>query len=87
MPIAQLLEEASILDCDHRLVGEGGGELDLFVCEGFDARAANDEYADQRALAKKRNAEYRAGAGDLLSLSVYLFRILQHIGDVDRTTL
>ena len=45
------------------------------------------EYADQRVLAKQRNAEHRAIAGDLLSFPIGVFRILQDIGDVDRATL
>ena len=29
----QFLEQSGILDGDHRLVGKGGNQLDLFVCE------------------------------------------------------
>ena len=34
-----LLEQPHILDCDHRLVGEGRDELDLLFGEGFDPSA------------------------------------------------
>src|SRR5262249_16265179 len=47
LALAQFLEQARILDRDHRLVGEGGGEFDLFFGEWFDACALNAEYADQ----------------------------------------
>ena len=30
------LEQPRVLDCDHRLIGKGGGELDLLVREGAD---------------------------------------------------
>src|SRR5215469_14230787 len=47
LSITQFLEQAGILDRDHRLVGEAGGQLDLLVGEGFDARTGYDEYAVQ----------------------------------------
>src|SRR5215831_16163278 len=87
LSVAQFLEQPRILDRDHRLIGEAGGQLDLFFRKGFDARAANDENADERVLAKKRNAEDRAGADELLFFAIGVFRVLQYIGNVDRATL
>ena len=40
------LEQPHVLDGDHRLVGEGGDELDLPVGERFDRRAAKEDDAD-----------------------------------------
>src|SRR5215468_5031201 len=33
---AQLVKQPRVLDCDYRLIGKGGGELDLLVREGAD---------------------------------------------------
>ena len=87
LALAQLVEQPRILDRDHRLIGEAGGQLDLLVREGLDARADKPKYADQCLLAQQRNAEQRAVADDLLSFPIGVFRVLQHIGDVDRSTL
>src|SRR6516162_8342250 len=51
LTVAQFLEQARILDRDHRLIGEAGGELDLLFHEGFDARPVNRKYTDQDLLA------------------------------------
>src|SRR5262249_12741078 len=45
LALTQFLEESRVLDCYHRLIGEGGDEIDLFSCEGLHARAVNREYA------------------------------------------
>lgn len=63
-----MLKQSRILNRDHRLIGETGGELDLFVRERLDARAGNDEYADERVLTQQRNAQYGAIIEDLQSL-------------------
>jgi hypothetical protein len=87
LALAQLVEEPCVLDRDHRLIGEGGGQLDLCGREGIDARAGNDEDADECLLAQKRNAEQCAGAGDLRCFRIGVFRILRYIGDEDRAAL
>jgi hypothetical protein len=69
------------------LVREGGNEIDFLVCKWLDPCTGNDEHADQRVLAKKRNAEHRASTGQLRCFPVGEFWVLQHIGDVDCTTL
>src|ERR1700730_2725202 len=52
LAVAQLVEQPRVLDRAHRLIGEAGGQLDLFVREGFDARAVNRKYTDQGLLAE-----------------------------------
>ena len=44
LAVAQLFEESRILDRDHRLIGEAGGQLDLFVRKRLNSRAANGKY-------------------------------------------
>ena len=58
LSIPQFLEQSRILDRDHRLIGETGRELDLFIGERLDARAGNNENADQRVLTQQRNAKH-----------------------------
>ena len=43
LAVAQFLEQPGILDRDHRLVGEGGDQIDLLVREGSDAFALKSE--------------------------------------------
>jgi hypothetical protein len=50
-PRLQLLEQADVLDCDHRLVGEGLEEVDLLVRERLDLDPANQDRPDRLALA------------------------------------
>ena len=87
LAVAQLVEQPRVLDRDHRLIGEAGGQLDLLVGEGPDHLPINRDCADQCLLAQQRNAEQRAVADDLLSFQIRIFWVLQHIGDVDRSTL
>jgi hypothetical protein len=58
-----LLEEPHVLDRDHRLVSEGGDQLDL---PGERAHHAThqDDHADRHAFAQQRNAKQRAVAAD-----------------------
>ena len=58
-----LVEQARVLDRDHRLVGEGLQQRDLLVGERARARAANDgDRADRRALAQHRHDQSSAAA-------------------------
>ena len=55
--LAQLLKEPSVLDRNHRLVGECRGELDLLRRERIGVVAVQGENAEKVLLAQKRNAE------------------------------
>ena len=52
-----LVEQAHVLDRDHRLVGEGGDELDLPVGEWANLVTRQYDHADRAAFAQERNAE------------------------------
>ncbi len=58
----QLGEQPGVLDRDHRLVGEGLEQLDLFVREGTHLCAANGDSADGGAFPKHRHGEHGAVA-------------------------
>ena len=51
-----LVEQAHVLDGDHRLVGEGRDQLDLLVGERPDLLAVDDDGADRARLPEHRNA-------------------------------
>ena len=87
LAVAQLLEQARVLDRDHRLVREGGGQLDLRVGERLDARAGDNKDTDHRVFAQKRNAEHRAGASKLDRSRKSVFRVLQDVRDMHDPTL
>src|SRR5215472_1171726 len=55
LALAQLVEEARILDRDHRLVGEGGGQLDFLVREWSDTCAEKSEETDLRVAPQQRH--------------------------------
>ena len=60
--VSTLFEEANILDCDNRLVGECLNQLDLFVGEWAHGFALENDDADGRPFAQQRHAQHRANA-------------------------
>src|SRR5262249_25437099 len=63
---AQLVEQPRVLDRNHRLVGEGGGEFDLPVGEGAHLESRQYDHADRHALPQQRDAEHRVSPPILL---------------------
>ena len=53
LAIAQLIEKPGILNRDHRLIGEGGQELDFLVGEWIGAASTNGKHANQRVFAQQ----------------------------------
>ena len=79
-----LVEQPHVLDRDHRLVGKGGDQLDLLVGERpHRSCAAATMTPIGRSFAQQRDTEHGAEAADLLSLQLRVFRISQHIGNVN----
>ena len=52
-----LLKQPHILDCDHRLVGEGLNQLDLLVGKRLDGDPRQYQNTDRLSLAQHRHAE------------------------------
>ena len=82
-----LVEQPHVLDRDHRLVGEGGDQLDLLFGEWADAGSLQDDYADRRSFPQQRDAQHGAKTSDPLSCDESVFRIRQHVGNVDSLAL
>jgi hypothetical protein len=60
------LKQARVLDRNHRLVGEGRNQLNMFGGERTRERAHQDDDADGSSFAQYRNAQNRVEAADLL---------------------
>src|SRR5215831_18316569 len=79
-----LVEQAHVLNRDHRLVGEGGDEIDFSLREWIDYDAGQDEHADRSSLAQQRNAERGTMTAASLNFVPGKFRIGQDVRDVNR---
>src|SRR5580704_652647 len=81
LPSALLLclEQSGVLDRDHRLVGEGLGQLDLLVRKRTYGRTLQEEYANRSPLSQKRYAQACAKVAESCELKVDIFRIIKDI--------
>src|SRR5262249_24617063 len=66
--LAQLVEEPRVLDCDDRLVGEGGNQLDLFRCKWLRYSSRYEDHPHDISIAQERSAERRPVAANPLSI-------------------
>ena len=80
--LADLVDQAHILNGDRGLVGEYGREFDLLGGEGLDARARQREHADQLAVAGHRQAEHRAQPPPARDVALRFLR--RGVGDRNR---
>ena len=55
--LAQLIQQARVLDGDHRLIGEGRNELYLLFSKWARLNAHEREDTDRSSLTQKRHAE------------------------------
>src|SRR5215831_2890810 len=81
-----ILEQPHVLDRDHRLVGESGGEFDLPVGEGVHLESRQYDYADRHALPQQRDAEHRVSSPNpplLGETRIGKIGIGLHIGNMD----
>src|SRR6516164_1175818 len=82
--VLDFIEQANVLDGYARLVGEGGGQVDLLVGEGANGLTHQDDSANRMVFAQRRYAEDRAKPDLLLHFPISIFPISQDIGDLDR---
>src|ERR1043166_5752151 len=76
---AQFIEQACVLDGNHRLVGEGGHQFDLLVGKGLNLEAVQHHHADRLALSQQWDPEGGAKAGRFLSFDEIELPIGQNI--------
>ena len=77
------LEQPRVLDGDHRLVGEGGDQLDLLIGKRAHLIAAERKGADCRPIAQERHAESTSVSCQFLIAGRPVFGIGQHVGNMD----
>src|SRR6516162_8913010 len=85
LAIPQLVEEPCILYRDHRLVGEGGGQLNLLIRKWSDMCAEKTEKTDLRVAAQQRHGQNGSISPDTPPLRQGVFGIRHHVGDVNGT--
>ncbi len=61
--LARLRDESGVLDSDNRLIGEGGDEFDLLVCEWFDLLTGEHDNAARLPFSQKRHTKCGALPG------------------------
>ena len=84
---AQLAEQTGVLDCDHRLVGKCGENIDLLFGERLNLRPSECEHPDGGIFTQQWNAELGAEAADLLRLEKFVLGVGQRIVDVNHPAL
>ena len=78
------LEQAHVLDGDHRLIAEGGHQFDLLFGKGTGLFAHQDDNADGGAFSRQRDAQSGPEARNALSGAELILRISLDIRNVDR---
>ena len=81
--LLDLVEQPYILDRDHRLVGEGRGEIDLSVAESSYHSAHQHDHADRDSFAQQGNAEHGTGAHLSCGSAQHVFRVILNVSYMD----
>src|SRR5262249_31179162 len=78
-----VLEQPHVLDRDHRLIREGGDQLDLLVGKRSRLGACQCQHADRVALAQHRNGENRAKTAESLCFCPSVLRVSPYVRDMN----
>src|SRR5262249_33595422 len=82
-----VVEQPHILNCDHRLVGKCGHQLDLPVSEGLDLRFPQRDDAERETLAQQWDGQHRPHAHFPQRLVHFVFGVGLDIDDLDGAAL
>src|SRR5262245_59410598 len=85
--VLDLVEQPHVLDRDHRLIGERGGEFDLTLAERVDGATRQHKYPGGRALAQEKHTKNGVISADFLVLGHPVFRIGLSIENVNWSAL
>ena len=77
-----LIEQAHVLDCDHRLVGESRNQLNLLFGKRSHRLASDDDHANRNTLSQQRNTKYGTKTAKL-HVGQTVFRIGQDVGNMN----
>src|SRR5262249_29684431 len=73
--LLHLVEQPHVLDGDHRLIGERGGEFDLLSGEWTHGFALHDDDPNWDTFSQKADTEQATKSAEFLALKVVIFRI------------
>ena len=82
-----LVEQAHVLNRDHRLVGKGRDQIDLLVGKWLHGGTGERHHADRSSLSQQRDAEHGPELPQFYGFGQSVFRIGQHIRDVNHLGL
>ena len=80
----KFFEQSNILDRNHRLVCEGGDEIDLLLAERLHALTGENENADRFIFPQQRHAKRSALTGQRYRFAHRVFGIGSDVGDLHR---
>ena len=78
-----LVEQPHVLDRDHRLIGEGGDQLDLLVRERPYGASYERDDADRISFTQQGNSKDGPKTKRLLHVQIRVFRVRQHVGHMN----
>ena len=78
-----LVKQPHVLDRDHRLVGEGGEQLDLLISERLNVEPRRHQDADELPVAQQRHAQHSAVLFQAARLQEGQFGIGVGVRDMD----
>ena len=78
-----LIKQTRILNRYHRLVSKGRHQLDLLLREGLNGLAAEKQRAHRLIPSYQGNTKEGAESSSLLHIEIAIFRVVQHIGDLN----
>ena len=84
---AQLIQQPRVLDGDDRLVGERRHQVDLFRGKWLRPVSPYKDHSDDLSLTQERDAQRSPITGNLLGITPRIFRVRQHIEDVNHSSL
>ena len=83
--LAQLVQQAGVLDRDNGLIGKSRHQLNLFRGEWLRCCLRHKDYPDDISVAQEGGAKRSAIAADLLCPGPAIFRVRQHIGHMNHS--
>src|SRR5262249_14690750 len=78
-----LVKQTHVFNRYHCLIGKGGNEIDLLLCEWVDCWPGQKENTDRSSLPQERNGKPSANPPALLRLEHGEFRIGQNVGNMN----
>ena len=82
--VLDFVEQPRVLDRDYRLVGEGRSRSSIcFSVNGRTSVPSESDDADRRSLAQERHSQHRSKTGTFDRLRTGIFRVSEHVGDVN----